>query len=63
MEKIFNPFNSRYLTVSTKKSRLRIVVTTASCVAFMLLSAGAFFVYRYHQLHKHKNDIFYDVAG
>ncbi|XVF60973.1 hypothetical protein PTKIN_Ptkin08bG0090800 [Pterospermum kingtungense] len=49
--------------VSTKRSKIRIVVTSASCVAFILLSLGALFIFRFKQVHKLKRDVFVDVAG
>ncbi|KAE7997584.1 hypothetical protein FH972_002205 [Carpinus fangiana] len=52
------------LPVSTRKSKLGVVVTSASCAAFVLLSLGAIFAYGYHYyVHKLKRDIFVDVAG
>ncbi|KAJ0041089.1 hypothetical protein Pint_27502 [Pistacia integerrima] len=51
------------LTVSTSRSKLRVVVTSASCGAFVLLLIGALFLFRYHQLHRRKHDVFVDVAG
>ncbi|KAH7566111.1 hypothetical protein JRO89_XS08G0090600 [Xanthoceras sorbifolium] len=50
-------------TVVTSRSKLRVVITSASCGAFVLLSLGALFACRYHQLHKLKHDVFVDVAG
>ncbi|MBA0675381.1 hypothetical protein Goari_016929, partial [Gossypium aridum] len=47
--------------VSTSRSKIRIVVTSASCGALILLSLGAFFVSRYYQAHKFKRDVFVDV--
>ncbi|MBA0733116.1 hypothetical protein Gogos_017156, partial [Gossypium gossypioides] len=49
--------------VSTGRSKIRIVVTSASCGALILLSLGAFFVSRYYQAHKFKRDVFVDVIG
>ncbi|MBA0846653.1 hypothetical protein Goshw_005167 [Gossypium schwendimanii] len=49
--------------VSTSRSKIRIVVTSASCGALILLSLGAFFVSRYYQAHKSKRDVFVDVIG
>ncbi|PPD82903.1 hypothetical protein GOBAR_DD20162 [Gossypium barbadense] len=49
--------------VSTSRSKIRIVVTSASCGALILLSLGAFFVSRYYQAHKFKRDVFVDVIG
>ncbi|MBA0791363.1 hypothetical protein Gohar_015943 [Gossypium harknessii] len=49
--------------VSTSRSKIRIVVTSASCCALILLSLGAFFVSRYYQAHKFKRDVFVDVIG
>ncbi|XVF58888.1 hypothetical protein PTKIN_Ptkin07bG0102300 [Pterospermum kingtungense] len=49
--------------VSTHRSKIRIVVTTASCGALILLSLGALFLSRYKQVHKLKRDVFVDVAG
>ncbi|KAG6737282.1 hypothetical protein POTOM_058796 [Populus tomentosa] len=51
------------LQVSTSKSRLKVIATSASCGAFILLILVAVLAYRYHQFHKEKNDIFVDVAG
>lgn len=54
----------KYFAVSTRKSKLGVVVTSASCAAFVLLSLGAIFAYGYHYyVHKLKRDIFVDVAG
>ncbi|KAK3211371.1 hypothetical protein Dsin_016077 [Dipteronia sinensis] len=59
-----HPCVSSYpLPVSTSRSKLRVVITSASCGAFVLLSLGAIFAYRYHQLHKLKHDMFVDVPG
>ncbi|KAK2656381.1 hypothetical protein Ddye_009433 [Dipteronia dyeriana] len=55
--------SSSPLPVSTSRSKLRVVITSASCGAFVLLSLGAIFAYRYHQLHKLKQDMFVDVPG
>ncbi|XVF16891.1 hypothetical protein REPUB_Repub10bG0070200 [Reevesia pubescens] len=49
--------------VSTNKSKIRIVVTSASCGALILLLLGALFVSRYNQVHKFRGDVFVDVAG
>ncbi|KAA8531097.1 hypothetical protein F0562_005806 [Nyssa sinensis] len=51
------------IPVSTRKSKLEVVITGASCGAFTLLLLGALFVYRSRQLHKLKQDQFVDVAG
>lgn len=53
----------RYLAVSTRKSKLGAVVTSASCGAILLLSVGAMFAYRNHYVNKIKHDVFVDVAG
>ncbi|KAH9664742.1 putative LRR receptor-like serine/threonine-protein kinase [Citrus sinensis] len=49
--------------VSTSRTKLRIVVASASCGAFVLLSLGALFACRYQKLRKIKHDVFFDVAG
>lgn len=49
--------------VSTSRTKLRIVVASASCGAFVLLSLGALFACRYQKLRKLKHDVFFDVAG
>ncbi|XP_059624486.1 probable LRR receptor-like serine/threonine-protein kinase At5g63710 [Cornus florida] len=49
--------------VLNRKSKLEIVITGASCGAFILLLLGAIFVYRFRQVHKLKHDLFVDVAG
>lgn len=49
--------------VSTSRTKLRIVVASASCGAFVLLSLGALFACRYQKLRKLKHDEFFDVAG
>ncbi|XWS41243.1 hypothetical protein CRYUN_Cryun17cG0064500 [Craigia yunnanensis] len=51
------------LPVSTNRSKIRIVVTSTSCAALILLSLGALFVFRYNQVHKLRRDVFVDVAG
>ncbi|XP_022750865.1 probable LRR receptor-like serine/threonine-protein kinase At5g63710 [Durio zibethinus] len=51
------------LHVSTNRSKIRIVVASASCGALILLSLGALFVSRYYQVHKLRRDAFVDVAG
>lgn len=53
--------SSSAFPVSTSKSRLRMIVIAASCVAFIFLLLG--FAYRSHQLHRLKSDVFVDVAG
>ncbi|XP_062148590.1 probable LRR receptor-like serine/threonine-protein kinase At5g63710 isoform X3 [Alnus glutinosa] len=56
--------SSSPLPVSTRKSKLGVVVTFASCAAFLLLSLGAILAYGYHYyVHKLKHDVFVDVAG
>ncbi|XP_044469133.1 probable LRR receptor-like serine/threonine-protein kinase At5g63710 isoform X1 [Mangifera indica] len=54
--------SSAPLPVSTSRSKLRVVVASASCGAFVLLLLGALFLFRY-QLQRRKDDIFVDVAG
>ncbi|KAG5529014.1 hypothetical protein RHGRI_029622 [Rhododendron griersonianum] len=49
--------------VSSKKSRLEIVIVSLSCGAFILLLLGAIFVYRYRQMCRVRHDVFQDVAG
>ncbi|KAK6259220.1 hypothetical protein SCA6_013694 [Theobroma cacao] len=49
--------------VSTNRSKIKIVITSSSCVALILLSLGALFVYRFNQVHKLRRDVFVDVAG
>jgi hypothetical protein len=49
--------------VSTRKSKLGVVIISATCGAFLLLSLGAMFAYRYHYVHKFKRDVFVDVSG
>ncbi|XP_028123078.1 probable LRR receptor-like serine/threonine-protein kinase At5g63710 isoform X7 [Camellia sinensis] len=49
--------------VSSRKSRLEIVISGVSCGAFILLSLGAIFMYRYHKMHRRRHDLFVDVAG
>ncbi|KAJ4966107.1 hypothetical protein NE237_017956 [Protea cynaroides] len=50
---------------SQRKSRLGIVLVLIAAVfgTILLLSIGAMFAYRYHEVHKPKNDMFVDVAG
>lgn len=48
---------------SAKKSRVEIVMISASISAFFLLLLGAIFTYRHNRLHKYKNENFVDVAG
>lgn len=51
--------------VSTRKSKLKVVITGVSCGAFFLLLLGAIFMYRFHRVRtsKSKHDVFVDVAG
>ncbi|KAH9664743.1 putative LRR receptor-like serine/threonine-protein kinase [Citrus sinensis] len=49
--------------LSSSRTKLRIVVASASCGAFVLLSLGALFACRYQKLRKIKHDVFFDVAG
>ncbi|XVE83435.1 hypothetical protein DITRI_Ditri16bG0088600 [Diplodiscus trichospermus] len=49
--------------VSTNRSKIRTVVTSASCGALILLSLGAFFVSLYIRVDKLRRDVFVDVAG
>lgn len=52
------------LAVSSQRSKIKIVVTTASCGALILVSLGALFLSRYKQHHKlRRPDVFVDVAG
>ncbi|KAB1210472.1 hypothetical protein CJ030_MR6G010768 [Morella rubra] len=60
---LFSILSFKYLAVSTRKSKLGAVVTSASCGAILLLSVGAMFAYRNHYVNKIKHDIFVDVAG
>ncbi|XP_022158822.1 probable LRR receptor-like serine/threonine-protein kinase At5g63710 isoform X2 [Momordica charantia] len=48
---------------SAKSSKFGVVASTASCGGFILLSIGAFFVYRCCYMHKLKDSMFVDVAG
>ncbi|XP_038692533.1 probable LRR receptor-like serine/threonine-protein kinase At5g63710 isoform X2 [Tripterygium wilfordii] len=52
-----------HVSVPTRKSKLKVVITSASCGAFILLLVGAIFAYRCHELHKLKlkHDVFVDV--
>ncbi|GMY12617.1 probable LRR receptor-like serine/threonine-protein kinase At5g63710 [Fagus crenata] len=54
--------SSSPLPVSTRKSKLGAVIISATCGAFLLLSLGAMFAYRYHYVHKFKGDVFVDVS-
>lgn len=54
--------SSSPVPVSSRKSRLEIVISGVSCGAFILLSLGAIFMYRYHKMHR-LHDLFVDVAG
>ncbi|KAL6284877.1 hypothetical protein ACE6H2_015806 [Prunus campanulata] len=49
--------------VSTKKSKLGTVITSASCGVTVILLIGALFAYRYYRMHKLKHDVFVDVTG
>ncbi|KAK6128386.1 hypothetical protein DH2020_037862 [Rehmannia glutinosa] len=49
--------------VSKRKSKVQVLVTVASIGAFSLLLLGAVFGYRFHRVHKLKDDVFVDVAG
>ncbi|XP_020985545.1 probable LRR receptor-like serine/threonine-protein kinase At5g63710 isoform X1 [Arachis duranensis] len=51
------------LSGSTNKPKLVKVVGFASCGLFALIILGAIFVYRYHHMHRHKTDVFFDVSG
>ncbi|GMP26438.1 hypothetical protein CsSME_00002868 [Camellia sinensis var. sinensis] len=55
--------SSSPVPVSSRKSRLEIVISGVSCGAFILLSLGAIFMYRYHKMHRRRHDLFVDVAG
>ncbi|KAG8373654.1 hypothetical protein BUALT_Bualt11G0046700 [Buddleja alternifolia] len=55
--------SSSSIPVTTRKSKVQVVVTAASIGAFSLLLLGAIFGYRFHRVHKHKHEIFVDVAG
>ncbi|XP_050205339.1 probable LRR receptor-like serine/threonine-protein kinase At5g63710 isoform X2 [Mercurialis annua] len=55
------PCISRSPAVPTKKSRLKIIVITACCGAFILLLLG--FACQYHRSRRLKHDVFVDVAG
>ncbi|KAL7090473.1 hypothetical protein ACP275_12G043100 [Erythranthe tilingii] len=55
--------SSSSVPVSKRNSKVQILVTIASVGAFSLLLLGAFFGYRFHRVHKLKQDIFVDVAG
>lgn len=39
------------------------VVASAICGAFLLLSLGVVFAYLHHYVHKLRHDVFVDVAG
>ncbi|KAK6923690.1 Leucine-rich repeat-containing N-terminal, plant-type [Dillenia turbinata] len=54
---------SSLLHVSTGKSKLGVMITTAICGTFVLLSIGVLFAYKYYKLYYIKQDIFVDVAG
>ncbi|KAL7230908.1 hypothetical protein ACSBR2_009232 [Camellia fascicularis] len=54
--------SSSPVPVSSRKSRLEIVISGVSCGAFILLSLGAIFMYQYHKMHR-LHDLFVDVAG
>ena len=49
--------------VSTRKKTRGVVITSASCGAFLLLALGAMFSYRYHYVRKLKHEVFVDVSG
>ncbi|KAI4330087.1 hypothetical protein MLD38_028394 [Melastoma candidum] len=49
--------------VRTRKSEVRVIITSSICGGFVLLSAAAFFAYRCNQLRKQELDFFFDVAG
>ncbi|KAG6721417.1 hypothetical protein I3842_03G110600 [Carya illinoinensis] len=51
------------LPVSTRKSKFGVVVASAICGAFLLLSLGVVFAYLHHYVHKLRHDVFVDVAG
>ncbi|XP_034197476.1 probable LRR receptor-like serine/threonine-protein kinase At5g63710 [Prunus dulcis] len=51
------------LRVSTKKSKLGTVITSASCGVTVILLIGALFAYRYYRMHKLTHDVFVDVTG
>ncbi|XP_050256089.1 probable LRR receptor-like serine/threonine-protein kinase At5g63710 [Quercus robur] len=55
--------SSSSLPVSTRKKTLEVVITSASCGAFLLLALGAMFSYRYHYVRKLKHEVFVDVSG
>ncbi|KAK6152978.1 hypothetical protein DH2020_012617 [Rehmannia glutinosa] len=55
--------SSSSIPVSKRKSKVQVLVTVASIGAFSLLLLGAVFGYRFHRIHKLKDDVFVDVAG
>ncbi|KAH9713123.1 putative LRR receptor-like serine/threonine-protein kinase [Citrus sinensis] len=57
------PGAALHVEALSSRTKLRIVVASASCGAFVLLSLGALFACRYQKLRKLKHDVFFDVAG
>ncbi|KAF8405740.1 hypothetical protein HHK36_007817 [Tetracentron sinense] len=55
--------SSSSIPVVIRKSKLGVVIIAAGCSAFLLLSAGAIFAYRYCQVNELKHEVFVDVAG
>ncbi|XP_052204898.1 probable LRR receptor-like serine/threonine-protein kinase At5g63710 isoform X2 [Diospyros lotus] len=55
--------SSSPIPVSSRKSRLEIVISGVSCGVFILLSLGAIFTYRYQKMHRLERDLFVDVSG
>lgn len=48
---------------STRKSKLKAVITGVTSGAFVLLLLGAIFMYRSYRVRKSKHDVYVDVEG
>ena len=56
--------NHVVLAVSSSKTKLEAIMTSATCGTLLVLLVGAVIAYRYHRhLSKLKHDVFFDVAG
>ncbi|XP_057539145.1 probable LRR receptor-like serine/threonine-protein kinase At5g63710 [Amaranthus tricolor] len=55
--------SSSSLRVTSRKSKVKLIMIAGSCGAFFLLLLGAAFTYRRHQLLRFEKEVFEDVAG
>lgn len=52
-----------FSTASSRRPKLEVAITGASCGAFLLLLVGAIITYRCNYKRKIKQDQFFDVEG